>query len=226
MRKSIRRSILKNYFIRRLAPFYGMALIIELVQKIWLIASFPRLFDFHPGVLLKTLLTAFIQTSVSFCYMALFLMLYFIAMPVQKQNKTFDQKVTVLIFYFFVFANFSEDFIEVTLFRQTQTSFTKDFLSQTIFSDGELSDILFVYVPLFVIVSVLSLIITKLWRSFLFPRVPAPVLKNRPLSFCTLLLLTIISYFFYRPDMSVLSNNPYNNELAKDGFYTIFKEMR
>lgn len=224
MKKWITTYFLKNYFIRRLLPFYGIALMIEFIQKIYLLITYPHLFDWRFFTLSKTFLTALVETSVSFLYMALFLMLYFIAMPVQKQNKRFDRQITPVLFFIFIFINFLEDFIEISLFQYTQSSFNKTSLEQIL----TLPSVFFAHyfiLSLILTVTLLSFLITKLWRSYLFSRIKAPVLQARLLTFCLLCLLSLLIYFTYHPNMNNVSDNPYNNKLSKDGFYTLFKEL-
>lgn len=224
MKQWIIHYIFKNYFIRRLLPFYGIALMIEVIQKIYLLLSYPHLFDWQPFILGKTFLVAFIETNISFLYMALFLMLYFIAMPVQKQNKNFDKKVTTVLFFFFVFINLLEDFIEISLFRYTRTSFIKASLDQITSLPQEVFAHSFIF-GLFLTVALLSFLISLLWRPYLFSRIPSPVLPARLATFFILSGITFLTFFQYNPSKQPIPSNPYNNELARDGFYNIFKEL-
>lgn len=222
MEQWIKTYILKNYYVRKIFPFYVMALLIECAQKIYLLVQYPNLFDWHWRALCKTFGIAVIETTVGFSYIALILLVLFMMLPVQKQNHTSDKRLTVFLFYLVVFVNYLEDVVEVIQFELTQTSIVRQTV-RSIISHANTSPFGLRIICLLGLVACMSWVYTVLWKSALFPVVRIPVIHYR-LRYVSILLLVLglITLGFNQNTWNKLSN-PYNNELAKDGMLTIIQ---
>ncbi len=222
MEQWIKTYIWKNYYVRKIFPFYVVALLIECAQKIYLLGQYSDLFDWHWMALCKTLGSALLETTVGFSYITLILLIAFMMLPVHKQNHTSDKRLTLFLFYLFVFVNYCEDVIEVIQFELTQTSIVRQTI-HSIMLHAHVSYFDVRIICLLGLVALVSWIYMVLWKTALFPSVRIPVIHYRLRYVSSLLLILGLITLGFNQNLWDKSINSYNNELAKDGMLTIIQ---
>ena len=217
--------ICKNYYIHKILPFYFMALIIELSQKIYFLIRYPDLFDWRLMELCKSFGIAALETTIGFLYIALILLTFFMTTPVHKQNHTSDKRLTKTLFYIFTLINLLEDIAESIRFDLTQTTFVR----QTIQALISNPNVYFFEIHTLIIICLISFvtwIYLHLWQNNLFPDIRIPVIQYRLRYICLLFIISGVITLNYNKETIADLSNPYNNELAKDGMLTIIQMLK
>lgn len=212
------------YTFRRLCPFYISALLIELIETSVLCFVERSNMDLSFLLMLRVFSVLWLQTTVSFLYMAVPLALYFAALPQHKIYSPLDKKITLCLFALFLFVNILEDVAECIFWEEFESSFNFIAVDYLIYTKEVIGNILQSY-PVFKILALVlffSVALAFLFKKYLFPNVTPPSLKKRLCSLLCLISLCVISFFAVDIKLAEKGQNRYNNEVSKDGFYSLF----
>lgn len=189
MNQLISKYIIKNYFIRRLAPFYLMTLVVFGAQSVYMLFCIP-ISDWDFYLFFYMLINVFGKGSLFFIPMGCVLLLYLVGLPPQKQNGLVDRFTTFFLFFVFTFLTSFEKILEVFFWERNSVDNILFFSDYTWIgnecADPHLaSEIFFQIGCLVFLVSLGALLLVK---KTLFPNVKAPVLKRRFFIFCIFLV--------------------------------------
>lgn len=213
-----------TYFFRRLAPFYFSTLIIEAVETLLLCFIEYANIDFSIAAAARITGILLLQTTISFLYMAVPLSLYFALLPKDKIFGKFDRVFTFILFSLFLIINIFEEVSECIFWEEFESTFNFIAVDYLIYTKEVIGNIMQSY-PVFAITGTIvavSVLIARLCRRFLFPNVSAPSAKRRIAFVSGLVLLCAASYFAVDIKLAEKGENRYNNEISKDGFYSLF----
>ncbi len=189
MNQLISKYIIKNYFIRRLAPFYLMTLVVFGAQSVYMLSRVP-VSDWSFYLFLGLIVNVLGRGSLFFIPMGFVLILYLVGLPPQKQNGLVDRFTTLFLFFVFTFLTGFEKISEV-VFWEINSVDNILFFSDYAWIGNESADphlaseIFFQIGCLVFLVSLGALLLVK---KTLFPNVKAPVLKRRFFIFCIFLV--------------------------------------
>lgn len=189
MNQLILKYIVKNYFVRRLAPFYMMALVIFGLQGAYMLFCIP-ISDWDFYLFFYMLINVFGKGSLFFIPMGCVLLLYLVGLPPQKQNGLVDRLTTFFLFFVFTFLTSFEKILEVFFWERNSIDKILFFSDYTWIgdegSDPYLPSEIFFWMG--VLVFLVSLGVLFLVRKKLCPLVKAPILKHRFFTFCLFLV--------------------------------------
>lgn len=212
------------YFIRRLLPFYIATLAIEFVETC--VLCFVERANLDWSFLAITRMTgiALLQTTVSFLYLAIPLMIYLVALPKNKVYSHFDRIFTFLVFTLFLIVNIFEEVSEAIFWEEFASTFNFIAIDYLIYTKEVIGNIFQSYpvVPILGLIVLVSVFLAYVFRRTLYPKVTPPALGYRFLSLFGLILLCVVSFFTVDIKMAETGENRYNNEITKDGLYSLF----
>ena len=215
---------MKNFIIRRLIPFFVVTVISEgLYLLLQLINNFGVL-DLRPLALVQTLGVLLLTTLVSFLFMVIPYVLYLLFLPSARVNGRVDRAVTCSLFALFVFLTLFEKAASWVFWDEFQSAFNFIAVDYLVYTHEVIANINESY-PMGWILSALLLltaVIVYAGRRFLFPAPASPHFGRRLFSTAVYALVCLLAY--HNVDISRLevTSNRYNNELAKEGTYSLF----
>ena len=213
-----------NFIIRRLIPFFVVTVISEgLYLLLQLINNFGVL-DLRPLALVQTLGVLLLTTLVSFLFMVIPYVLYLLFLPSARVNGRVDRAVTCSLFALFVFLTLFEKAASWVFWDEFQSAFNFIAVDYLVYTHEVIANINESY-PMGWILSALLLltaVIVYAGRRFLFPAPASPHFGRRLFSTAVYALVCLLAY--HNVDISRLevTSNRYNNELAKEGTYSLF----
>lgn len=215
---------MKSYYIRRLAPWLAFAMTVEIVFTAVTMVQDYKLIDFNVFELVKTFSVLLLTTFISWLYMMIPYMLYLLVLPVSKQNSRLDRIVTLGGFTIFVFMGLFEEVASIVFWEEFQAAFNFIAVDYLVYTNEVIANLYQSYpvnAILAGIAAVTALIVWKM-RRVLLTELPAPRFLNRLGQTIFYLAALVLSY--YAVDMSRLELNRsyYNNEVAKEGTYSLF----
>lgn len=215
---------MKSSFIRRLAPWLAFAMIVEIVFTLATMGQDYHLIDFHAGELAKTFGVLVLTTFISWLYMMIPYVLYLLILPEKKQNSRLDKFVTLSGFTVFVFMGLFEEVASIVFWDEFKAAFNFIAVDYLVYTTEVIANLYQSY-PVNAIlagIAVITFLIVWSMRHLLFTEIPAKGFCQRLGQTFWYLALVIISY--YSVDISKLELNKsyYNNEVAKEGTYSLF----
>ena len=212
------------YFIRRLAPFYIARLVVKFSGAFVLCFIERANVDFSVLSVLQTLAVLFVQATVSFFHLALLPALYFACLPKDKVFKTFDRRFSLFLFAAFLFLTFFEQVSVFIFWDEFSCAFNFIAVDYLIYTKEVVGNIMQSY-PVFTIIGIiaaLAVLTALLFKNALFPEVPPPSVKQKVAALAGLIALCVLSYHVADIKLAEKGENRYNNEIAKDGLYSLF----
>lgn len=212
------------YFVKRLAPFFLFGLVLEIVYKTGLVLFEAPKIDFAAVALVKTYSIIFLTTVISLFYLMLPYLLYLLFLPQRKQNSRLDKVITLILYTIFVYALLFEKIAAFIFWDEFSAAFNFIAVDYLVYTNEVISNIYQSY-PVNLILSALllvALVIVFFTKRFLFTDVPAPKFVKRLAG--VIIYILICAAFYNCVDMSKLelNKNYYNNEIAKEGTYSLF----
>lgn len=215
---------MNTFPVRRLIPFFVVTVISEgLYLLLQLINNFGVL-DLRPLALVQTLGVLLLTTLVSFLFMVIPYVLYLLFLPSARVNGRVDRAVTYSLFALFVFLTLFEKAASWVFWDEFQSAFNFIAVDYLVYTHEVIANINESY-PMGWILSALLLltaVIIYAGRRFLFPAPTSPHFGRRLFSTAVYALVCLLAY--HNVDISRLevTSNRYNNELAKEGTYSLF----
>lgn len=212
------------YFIRRLLPFYIATLTIEFVETCVLCFVERANLDWSFWAVTRMTGVALLQTTVSFLYLVIPLMIYLVALPKNKVYGRFDRIFTFLVFTLFLIVNIFEEVSEAIFWEEFASTFNFIAVDYLIYTKEVIGNIFQSYpvIPIVTLIVLVSVFLAYLFRRTLYPKVTPPALGYRLLYLLGLVLLCVGSFFAVDIKIAESGENRYNNEISKDGLYSLF----
>lgn len=212
------------YLIRRLVPFYIFAVVAELLfVSVLAIENYTQL-DFSFLAIIKTISVMLLTTSVSFLYLMIPYILYLLFLPQRKQNSRMDRIVTISMYLFFVYSTLFGKVSSYIFWDEFSAAFNFIAVDYLVYTTEVIANIYQSYPVNLILAGLLALSGLIVWQTkkYLFTAIPAPRFLRRAM--CTLVYALICWASYWAVDMSKLeiNKNYYNNEIAKEGTYSLF----
>lgn len=215
---------MNSFLVKRLCPFYIFAIIAEFIFKISLAVYHYKDIDLSFFCLIKTIGILSLTTSVAFIFMVIPYVIYLLLLPQNKAGSRADKNTSLAFFAVFAFTTYFEIISAAIFWNEFQSAFNFIAVDYLIYTNEVIGNIAQSY-PLTLIFSgiiLLSLMTTWLMRPYIISAVNAPKFSLR--LFHTLIYGFICLLAFRNVDINNLeiSHNRYNNEIAKQGTYSLF----
>ena len=215
---------MNSFLIRRLMPFYAFAIISELIFKIGLSVYHFHDMDFSFFTLIKTLGILTLTTSVAFIFMAIPYVIYLLFLPQAHAGNKADRTITTIFFFIFALLTYFEIFSSTVFWHEFKSAFNFIAVDYLVYTHEVISNIVQSYPITWIIAAIitLSLITTVIAQKYIVPQAPSPRFLLKLLH--TLLYGLVCLLAFRNVDISNLeiSHNRFNNEIAKQGTYSLF----
>ncbi|MBE6447826.1 MAG: hypothetical protein E7018_00800 [Alphaproteobacteria bacterium] len=217
-----------NYFlIRRLAPFFVVSVLVEFVTLALLLSVERSYVDWAIMPMTKTVGILLKTTTISFIFIMVPYVLYLWLMPAKKINTQIDKNITKAIFGIFVFYNLFEETMSLVFWNKFSAAFNMTAIEYLLDMREVASDITQNYLFAAYIVGLLLItrLVVRTFDKYLFVQVPSPHWFKRTvyamiyLSFCGLIYVNI------NENELEINENYYNNELSKDGTYSLGRAL-
>lgn len=212
------------YFIKRLVPFFLFGVLLEIVYKTGLLFFDASKLDFAAAELIKTYGIMLLTTVISTFYMMIPYLLYLLFLPQSKQNSRMDKVITLILYTIFVYALLFEKAAAFIFWDEFSAAFNFIAVDYLVYTNEVISNIYQSY-PVNLILSALlalSLIVVFLTKRFLFTDVLAPRFIKRLAGVIIYVLICAGSFVFVDMSKLEINKNYYNNEIAKEGTYSLF----
>lgn len=215
---------MSSYLLRRLLPFFGFAVCLEIVFVAVLMGWNFSLVDWHIGEIFKMIGVAMLTTTISFLYMMIPYTLYLLFLPKSKQNRRLDKIITISMFSFFVYLNLFGKVSSLVFWDEFSAAFNFIAVDYLVYTTEVIANITQSYPVawIFLAIFVVAFLVVKLTSRFLFTTIVAPRFFKRLFNTILYSLLLVISYFGVDMSNLELNKNYYNNEIAKEGTYSLF----
>lgn len=213
-----------NYYIRRIWIFFALYFAIELIEVAAIIWRDGHLMDWSLHAILEMSWDFFEEAFVAMLHWMIPFLLYLMVLPRTWHLKKTDRILTTIFLVLFAGINVFEEVAEYLFWDEFSSRFNFIAVDYLIYTKEVIGNIQQSY-PLVAITSLVlaaTAAITFFCRSFLFPKLEAPAFKRRAAWFGGLIALCTASFFAVDIKDAEESPNRYNNELSKNGFYSLF----
>ena len=215
---------MNSFLVRRLIPFYVFAIISEFIFKIGLAAYHYHDFDFSFFAVIKTIGILSLTTSVAFIFMVIPYVIYLLFLPQHKVNSRTDKNITLFLFTFFAFTTYFEIMASAIFWNEFEAAFNFIAVDYLVYTHEVIGNIVQSY-PVGWILSatlLLAVLTTVLLKKYIVPDIAAPKFLLR--LFHVAIYSAVCLLAFRNVDITGLevNHNRYNNEIAKEGTYSLF----
>lgn len=213
-----------KYLLLRLKPLYIFSIILEVLFTLFIMVEDSVKIDWSPVELAKTFTVLFLTTSIAFLYMMVPYIFYLLVLPARKQNSKLDKTITLILYTVFVYCSIFEEVASLIFWDEFESAFNFIAVDYLVYTHEVISNIEQSYPIFAIITSILTatLIITRYTAKYLLTQTPAQDFFHRLCG--TLFYACVCVSFFFAVDITKLewNTNNYNNELAKEGTYSLF----
>ncbi len=212
-----------------LYTFFALFLVINFLIRLVLFGvSFDSL-DHSIFKLLMTFFVGFVYDVIASFYYFIPLVIYLLLVPSKiynsKFHKIFLYFISILMIFFMIFNGVSEYFF----WEEFGKRFNFIAVDYLVYTHEVIKNIQESY-PLPIILSsifVISLLVVYLFRDRLFAGLDQTTFMQRLKRLALFLVMPFLLFFFVdKQGLSKVSDNIYNNELAKNGIYSLFSAFR
>ncbi len=218
---------MNSYLLRRLFPFYIVAVAAEFIFTLYSICATEAVLDESFFGLVKTFGILLLTTTSAFLAVMVPYVVYLMLLPQKWQNGRGDKYISYFFYFVFALCTIGEEFISayfwqksgfpasLAVFRHSYSNF--DMLAAEFFSSD------FVEFMSFGCLIILGLLMYFTAR-YTLTAIPAPKFINRVFQTAVYAVVCVMTYANINAETLAVSAVPANNELSKEGTYTLIKE--
>lgn len=213
-----------NYYIRRIWIFLAIYYLLEIAEVSAIICRDGHLMDWSFAGIIEFLWNFTEEAFVSFLHWMVPFFLYLAVLPKRLHLQKTDRILTMVFFAIFTGVNAFEEVAEYLFWDEFASRFNFIAVDYLIYTKEVIGNIYQSYPVVLISASVLVVALLIAWfcKRFLFPNLQPPSLKARMGWLGGVILLCIVSFFAVDIKDAEHSPNRFNNELSKNGFYSLF----
>lgn len=215
---------MNSFLIRRLIPWFVFYIILELSNFAYMaVANYAQL-DWSFFTIVKTVGVLVLTSMVSFLYMIVPYVIYLTFLPRKKQNSRLDKIITILLYTLFVSSSLFEEISSIVFWEEFTAAFNFIAVDYLVYTHEVLSNIYQSYPVVWFILGIVAatIIIVLASKRFLFTTLEAPAFGKRFFHFVIYMLVCILAFLNIDISKLEINANRYNNELSKEGTYSLF----
>ena len=215
---------MNSFLVRRLIPFYAFAIISEFIFKLGLALYYHQEVDFSFFSVIQTIGALSLTTSVSFIFMALPYVGYLLILPQAHTGKLADKILTTLFFSGFVFITYAEIIASALFWHKFSSAFNFIAVDSLIYTNQIGFNLLRSYPIVWTTVglSIATVLTVCLCRNYIIPQVNSPKFPLRLFHGLIYCFICFLAFRNVNPAQMEISTNRFNNELAKQGTFSLF----
>ena len=218
---------MSSYLLRRLLPFFVFSISIELCFMILQIVQNAANFDFSFLAIVKTLGVLLLTSSVSFLFVMQAYVLYLLILPNAKQNSRLDKIITTATFFIFTVSVLCKGAASQIFWEEFSSSFNYIVIDYIVFTHQVLSNLEHSYpiAKILIAIFIAAIIFTILAYRWLFTKIKAPTFSRRLFQSIIYGIVCILAYININLADMTISPNSFNDEIAKEGAFSLFNSL-
>lgn len=215
---------MNSFIIKRLIPFFIFTVAVESLFICFEFINNHQVLDFSFLSVLKTLGVRMLTTTVAFLFAMIPYMLYLLFLPQSKVNSKPDKIITTTIYSVFVFVSLFNTAASAVFWEEFQSAFNFIAVDYLVYTNEVFANIWQSYPVVWIISAIIALsaVIILFSHKYLFMAENTPPFLKRLFYTATYVCVCFLSYANIDISDLEISKNRYNNELAKEGFYSLF----
>ena len=215
---------MNTYLVRRLLPFLVFTLIAGGIYLLCQTVNNYSVLDFSLISIVKTLGVLLVTSLVAFLFSMLPFVFYLLILPKSWVNQRFDKIFTIITYSIFVFSTYFELASAWIFWDEFQSAFNFIAVDYLVYTNEVIANITESYPvwPILGTIFALTVITVYFTKHWLFNDLTAPKFFRRLFDTLVYALICVLAY--HNIDMSNLevNTNRFNNELSKNGRYSLF----
>lgn len=215
---------MNSYLVRRLIPFYAFAIISEFLFKAILAICHYEQIDFSFFSIIQTIGALSLTTSVSFLFMVLPYIGYLLILPRTHIGSRADKVFSTIFFGGFVFLTYFEIVASALFWHKFSSAFNFIAIDSLIYTNQIGFDLLRSYPIIRTVIGIGAATGLTIWacRKYIIPNTAAPKFLLRLFHALIYCFICLLAFRNVNPANMEISANRYNNELAKQGTFSLF----
>lgn len=218
---------MNSFLVRRLAPFFIFTITIELITFFMMGAIRHNVVDWSLWAITDTLGLLILTTFISFLYIMLPYVLYLLVLPPRLVNGKLDRVITIIGFGIYVFITMWEEIFSFIFWQLYGSALDQNAAVYLQYPREALKELYndFPLVWFGIGVTVSTFAIVWLMKRFLFTKLPMPSFGRKLFYSLVYGALCLLAFWNVDIDKIEKSNNYFNNELAMEGTYSLFRSL-
>ena len=218
---------MNSYLLRRLLPFFIFNIGIELCFMLLQVVQNATNFDFSFLAIVKTLGVLLLTSSVSFLFVMQAYVFYLLILPHDKQNSRLDRIITTATFFIFAVSALCKGAVSQIFWEEFSSSFNYIVIDYIIFTHQVLGNLEHAYpiAKILIAIFVAAIIFTLLAYRWLFTEIKAPAFGRRLFQSIIYGMVCILAYININVADMEISPNSFNDEIAKEGAFSLFNSL-
>ena len=218
---------MNSYLLRRLLPFFIFSIGIELCFMLLQVVQNAANFDFSFLAIVKTLGVLLLTSSVSFLFVMQAYVFYLLILPHNKQNSRLDKIITTATFFIFAVSALCKGAVSQIFWEEFSSSFNYIVIDYIIFTHQVLGNLEHAYpiAKILIAIFVAAIIFTILAYRWLFTEIKAPAFSRRLFQSIIYGIVCILAYININVADMEISPNSFNDEIAKEGTFSLFNSL-
>ncbi|MBQ8465221.1 MAG: sulfatase-like hydrolase/transferase [Alphaproteobacteria bacterium] len=214
---------MNSFLVRRLVPFYIFAIISEFILKLGLAFYYHQEIDFSFSSIIQTIGVLSLTTSVAFIFMALPYVGYLLLLPQSKVGSKTDKILTTLFFSGFVFFTYIEIIASALFWHKFSSAFNFIAVDSLIYTNQIGFNLLRDYPVVWTIIGLgtATIITVYFCHKYIVPQCHSPKIILRLFHSLIYCFICLLAFRNVNPANMQISNNRFNNELAKQGTFSL-----
>lgn len=213
-----------SFLIRRLSPWFVFYISVEFLTFFYMLIGNRSHLDWGLISIVKTTGVLLLTSIVSFLYIAIPYVIYLSLMPKKIQNGNWDKVCTVFLYALFVSSTLFEETSSIIFWDEFTAAFNFIAVDYLVYTHEVLSNIYQSYPVVWFILGIVTVTIFIIWATigFLFTKLPLPSFGRRLFHLMIYAVICILAFVNIDISKLEINNNRYNNELSKEGSYSLF----
>lgn len=215
---------MNSFFIRRLTPWFIFYIILEFLNFAYMAIENYRQIDWGFLTIVTTAGVLLLTSMVSFLYLVIPYVIFLTFLPRGKQNSLLDKCVTIFLYTIFVSSSLFEEISSIVFWDEFTAAFNFIAVDYLVYTHEVLSNIYQSYPVIWFILGIIiaTAVIVLATERFLFTKLEAPKFGKRLFHLVIYALICLLAYLNIDMSKLEINSNRYNNELSKEGTYSLF----
>lgn len=215
---------MNSYLVKRLSPIYIFYIGIELLELAVMFVLNRVDADLSFSSIVKTVGILILTSSVSFLYMMIPYVLYLLLLPRNKYGSNLDKIITTIYYTFLVYLVIFEEVASLVFWDEFYSAFNFIAVDYLIYTTEVVKNIQQSYPVAKWLLGIMAATFVIVLFSYRYLTAHTDIPKFPRRLFCTSIYILFGVLMYFNVDIANLEvgSNRVNNELAKEGAYSLF----
>lgn len=214
---------MNSFLIKRIIPFFLAIIAIEFFAFSILLIANQEHVDWSFLSMIKTIGILLKTTSFAFLYVIMPYVFYLLLIPIKYINTKIDKILTQTTFALFVFFNLFEESMSLVFWEKHLSSFNQEAVQYLINIPEQINEISrdYLFITFIVALLIITFLIVRCYGKYLFTPMPQLQWHKRFIYIFLYILCCCLVFVNFNEDELRIEENTYNNEISKDGTYSL-----